>query len=39
MNLSLHLFLSDVNQGKEDFESKKVGSRFPCVAQGRKGSP
>ena len=28
---SCHLFVSDVNQGNEDFECKKVGSKFSCV--------
>ena len=34
MSLRLHLFVSDVNQGKEDFECNKVGSRFSCLALG-----
>ena len=34
MNLRFHLFVSDVNQGKKDFECKTVSSRFSCVAPG-----
>ena len=34
MSGRLHLFISDVNQGNQDFECKKVGSRFSCVAPG-----
>ena len=32
MSLIFHVFVSDVNQGNEDFGCKKVGSRFPCAA-------
>ena len=34
MSLRFHLFVSDVNQENEDFESKQVGSRFSCVTTG-----
>ena len=34
MSLRFHPFISDLNQGNEDFECKKVGSRFSCVAPG-----
>ena len=36
VSLRLHLFVSDVNQGNEYFECKKIGSRFSCVAPGMK---
>ena len=36
MNLRCHLFVSDMNQGNEDFRCKKVGSRFSCVAPRTK---
>ena len=32
MSLRFHLFVSDVNQGNKDFECKKLGSRFSCLA-------
>ena len=34
MSLRFHPFVSDVNHGNKDFECKKVGSRFSCVAPG-----
>ena len=34
MGLRFHLFLSDSNQGNEDFGYKKVVSRFSCLAPG-----
>ena len=36
VNLRCHLFVSDMNQGNEDFRCKKVGSRFSCVAPRTK---
>ena len=33
MNLRFHIFVSDVNQGNEDFECTNTGSRFSCVAK------
>lgn len=29
---SCHVFVSNVNQGNEDFGCKNVGSRFSCLA-------
>ena len=34
VSLRFDLFISDVNQGNEDLECKKVGSRFSCMAPG-----
>ena len=31
---SCRLFVSDVNRGNEDFECKRVDSRFSCVTSG-----
>ena len=34
MSLRCHLFVSDMNEGYEDFACKKVGSRFTFVTLG-----
>ena len=34
MSLRIHLLVSDVNQGNEEFDCKKVGSGPFCVAPG-----
>ena len=34
MSLRFHLFVSDISQLNEDFDCKKVGSRFSSLAPG-----
>ena len=34
MSLRFHIFVSNINQGNENFECKKVGSRSFCITTG-----